>query len=119
MQACPYDALYIDPNKGTAAKCNYCAHKIENSYEPSCVVVCPVEAIISGDLDDPNSSISNYVSEHEVTVRKPESGAKPNVFYVETSETFLILTPLNAPANISGLIKQQELVILQSMLTLD
>ena len=89
MQACPYDALYIDPNKGTAAKCNYCAHKIENSYEPSCVVVCPVEAIISGDLDDPNSSISNYVSEHEVTVRKPESGAKPNVFYVETSQDIL------------------------------
>ena len=26
MQACPYDALYIDPNKGTAAKCNFCAH---------------------------------------------------------------------------------------------
>jgi len=89
MQACPYDALYIDPNKGTAAKCNYCAHRIENSYEPSCVVVCPVEAIISGDLDDPNSSISNYISEHEVTVRKPESGAKPNVFYVETSEDIL------------------------------
>ena len=89
MQACPYDALYIDPNKGTAAKCNYCAHRIEHSYEPSCVIVCPVEAIISGDLDDPNSSISGYLSEHETTVRKPESGAKPNVFYVETSEESL------------------------------
>jgi Fe-S-cluster-containing dehydrogenase component len=89
MQACPYDALYIDPNKGTAAKCNYCAHRIEHSYEPSCVIVCPVEAIISGDLDDPNSSISGYLTEHETTVRKPESGAKPNVFYVETSEESL------------------------------
>ena len=89
MQACPYDALYIDPNKGTAAKCNYCAHRIEHSYEPSCVVVCPVEAIISGDLDDPNSSISGYLNEHETIVRKPESGAKPNVFYVETSEDSL------------------------------
>ena len=89
MQACPYDALYIDPNKGTAAKCNYCAHRIEHSYEPSCVVVCPVEAIISGDLDDPNSSISGYLNEHETIVRKPESGAKPNVFYVETSEESL------------------------------
>ena len=89
MQACPYDALYIDPNKGTAAKCNYCAHRIEHSYEPSCVIVCPVEAIISGDLDNPNSSISGYLSEHETTVRKPESGAKPNVFYVETSEESL------------------------------
>jgi Fe-S-cluster-containing dehydrogenase component len=89
MQACPYDALYIDPNKGTAAKCNYCAHRIEHSYEPSCVIVCPTEAIISGDLDDPNSSISGYLTEHETTVRKPESGAKPNVFYVDTSEDIL------------------------------
>ena len=89
MQACPYDALYIDPNKGTAAKCNYCAHRIEHSYEPSCVIVCPTEAIISGDLDDPNSSISGYIRDHETTVRKPESGAKPNVFYVETSEEML------------------------------
>ena len=89
MQACPYDALYIDPNKGTAAKCNYCAHRIEHSYEPSCVIVCPTEAIVSGDLDDPNSSISGYIRDHETTVRKPESGAKPNVFYVETSEEML------------------------------
>ena len=89
MQACPYDALYIDPNKGTAAKCNYCAHRIEHSYEPSCVIVCPTEAIISGDLDDSNSSISGYLRDHETTVRKPESGAKPNVFYVETSEEML------------------------------
>ena len=89
MQACPYDALYIDPNKGTAAKCNYCAHRIEHSYEPSCVIVCPTEAIVSGDLDDPNSSISGYIRDHETTVRKPESGAKPNVFYIETSEEML------------------------------
>jgi hypothetical protein len=89
MQACPYDALYIDPNKGTAAKCNYCAHRIEHSYEPACVIVCPTEAIISGDLEDPNSSISGYLRDHETTVRKPESGARPNVFYVETSEEML------------------------------
>jgi hypothetical protein len=89
MQACPYDALYIDPNKGTAAKCNYCAHRIEHSYEPACVIVCPTEAIVSGDLDDPNSSISGYLRDHETTVRKPESGARPNVFYVETSEEML------------------------------
>ncbi|MFL2956821.1 MAG: 4Fe-4S dicluster domain-containing protein [Candidatus Thalassarchaeaceae archaeon] len=89
MQACPYDALYIDPNKGTAAKCNYCAHRIEHSYEPACVIVCPTEAIVSGDLDDDNSSISSYLRDHETTVRKPESGARPNVFYVETSEEML------------------------------
>ncbi len=89
MQACPYDALYIDPNKGTAAKCNYCAHRIEKSYEPACVIVCPTESIISGDLDDPNSAISIRIQENDVKVRKPESGANPNLFYVEASDEML------------------------------
>ena len=89
MQACPYDALYIDPNKGTAAKCNYCAHRIEHSYEPACVIVCPTESIVSGDLDGPNSAISNLVASHETTVRKPQSGAKPNLYYIDASEEML------------------------------
>ncbi len=89
MQACPYDALYIDPNKGTAAKCNYCAHRVENSFEPACVIVCPTESIVSGDLDDPTSKISQIVASENTTVRKPESGVKPNVFYVETSDEML------------------------------
>ncbi|MED5398549.1 MAG: 4Fe-4S dicluster domain-containing protein [Candidatus Thermoplasmatota archaeon] len=89
MQACPYDALYIDPNKGTAAKCNYCAHRVENSYEPACVIVCPTESIVSGDLDDPSSKISEIVSTQNTTVRKPESGTIPNVYYIEASEEML------------------------------
>ena len=89
MQACPYDALYIDPDNGTAAKCNYCAHRIEHSYEPACVIVCPTESIVSGDLDDPESKIAQIVSTQNTTVRKPESGAKPNVFYIEASEEML------------------------------
>ena len=89
MQACPYDALYIDPNEGTAAKCNYCAHRVEHSYEPACVIVCPTASIVSGDLDDPDSPISLLISENEVKVRKPEAGTKPNVYYVETSDEML------------------------------
>ena len=106
MQACPYDALYIDPNTSTAAKCNYCAHRVENSYEPACVIVCPTEAIISGDLDDPESNIAMIISEHTVTVRKPDSGAKPNVFYIETSPE--MLDPLAAPPQSTGVWTDQE-----------
>ena len=29
MQACPYDAIYIDPDTHTAAKCHYCAHRTD------------------------------------------------------------------------------------------
>jgi len=83
MQACPYDALYIDPNTQTAAKCNYCAHRVDIGLEPACVNVCPTQAIISGDLDDPNSRISKLKSREPVTVRKPEKGTKPALFYID------------------------------------
>ena len=54
MQACPYDALYIDPDTHTAAKCHFCAHRVERGLEPACVIVCPERAILAGDLDDPD-----------------------------------------------------------------
>jgi Fe-S-cluster-containing dehydrogenase component/formate-dependent nitrite reductase membrane component NrfD len=82
MQACPYDALYIDPDRNTAAKCNFDASRVEMGYKPACEVVCPTQAILSGDLDDPNSDISRRVAIEKVSVRKPEKGTKPKLFYV-------------------------------------
>ena len=83
MQACPYDAIYLDPDTHTAAKCHYCAHRVEVGMEPACVVVCPEHAIIAGDLDDPESEISRVLKGQDVQVRKPELGTQPNVFYIE------------------------------------
>ncbi len=88
-QACPYDAIYIDPETKTAAKCHYCAHRTDVGLEPACVVVCPEHAIIAGDLDDPESEISRVVAKNNVTVRKPEQGTSPKVFYIEGNELAL------------------------------
>jgi Fe-S-cluster-containing dehydrogenase component/formate-dependent nitrite reductase membrane component NrfD len=82
MQACPYDALYIDPNSNTAAKCNFCAHRVEMSLEPACVIVCPTQAILAGDLDNPHSQVSRTVANKKVSVRKPQKGTQPKLFYV-------------------------------------
>ncbi len=82
MQACPYDALYIDPETKTAAKCHYCAHRVESGLEPACVVVCPVQAIVPGDLDDPHSTISRLVASQQTQVRKPEQGTRPKLYYL-------------------------------------
>ena len=82
MQACPYDALYIDPNNNTAAKCNFCAHRVEMSLEPACVIVCPTQAILAGDLDNPGSKVSRVVATQKVSVRKPQKGTQPKLFYV-------------------------------------
>ena len=81
MQACPYDALYIDPMENTAQKCNFCAHRVDVGLEPACVIVCPEQAIIVGDLDDPTSQIGHMVATEKLTVRAPEQGTGPNVFY--------------------------------------
>ena len=83
MQACPYDALYIDPETHTAAKCNYCAHRIDVGLEPACVNVCPTQAIVSGDLDDPNSKIATLKREQNVTARQTEKGTQPALFYID------------------------------------
>src|ERR1700674_474412 len=82
MQACPYDALYIDPNNNTAAKCNFCAHRVEMSLEPACVIVCPTQAILAGDLDNPGSNVARVVATQKVSVRKPQKGTNPKLYYV-------------------------------------
>jgi Fe-S-cluster-containing dehydrogenase component/formate-dependent nitrite reductase membrane component NrfD len=89
MQACPYDALYIDPENHTAAKCNYCAHRVDVGLEPACVNVCPEHAIISGDMDDPESEISQLLGREQVTVRKAAKATKPNLFYIDGDEASL------------------------------
>ncbi len=89
MEACPYDAIYIDPQEHTAAKCNFCAHRVEEGLLPACVVVCPEEAIVTGDLDDPSTLIAQLVAREPVQVRKPEQGTRPHVFYIGADEATL------------------------------
>jgi Fe-S-cluster-containing dehydrogenase component/formate-dependent nitrite reductase membrane component NrfD len=96
-QACPYDALYIDPESHTAAKCNYCAHRVDVGLEPSCVQVCPERAIISGDMDDGGSEISRLLAREKVTVRRPEKGTEPKLFYINGDAA--ALTPDDAPVS--------------------
>ncbi len=101
MAACPYDALYIDPDTETAAKCNYCAHKIEVGLEPACVSVCPELAIVAGDTLDPSSRIAQLKATLPVLVRKPEMRTRPKVFYVGGEPA--ALRPLEAPRDLAYL----------------
>ena len=89
MQACPYDALYIDPAENTAQKCNYCVHRVEIGLEPACVVVCPEQAIIAGDLDDPTTKIANIVKTQKTSQRAIEQGTGPNLFYLGADQASL------------------------------
>lgn len=89
IAACPYDAIYIDPESQTAAKCNFCSHRLDVGLEPACVVVCPEEALVFGDLDDPTSKIAQLVGREKTQVRKPEKNTDPKCFYVGADESVL------------------------------
>ena len=97
MQGCPYDAIYIDDETHTAAKCNFCAHRIDQGLEPACVVVCPTESIWVGDLDDPESGIARLAATEDTAVRSPEQDTRPQVFYLGADRA--VLDPLYAPVD--------------------
>ncbi len=81
MNACPYDAIYINPATNTANKCNFCNHRIEQGLEPSCVVVCPTHAIRVADLDDPTDDTTRIIARSDTAVRAPEQQTLPKVYY--------------------------------------
>jgi Fe-S-cluster-containing dehydrogenase component len=99
MQACPYDALYIDPQTETAAKCNFCAHKVEVGLEPPCVTVCPTQAIVAGDLDDASSRLVQLIGREPVQVRKPEKGTLPKLFYIDGDAAALVPSAAPPPSD--------------------
>ncbi|WDL97595.1 4Fe-4S dicluster domain-containing protein [Alicyclobacillus sp. ALC3] len=106
IAACPYDAIYINPDVHSAEKCNFCAHRIDQGLEPACVIVCPVEAIVVGNLNDPNSEVLQLISRSKADVRKPEKGTNPKVFYVGASD--YTLNPSKATYEGAHLYSQQN-----------
>lgn len=63
-------------------KCTFCAHRLERGQLPACVVACPSEARIFGDMDDAGSEPRKQLARYESFVLKPEAGTKPNVHYI-------------------------------------
>lgn len=106
MAACPYDAIFINPEDHSAEKCNFCAHRIDMGLEPACVVVCPVEAILVGDMNDPSSRVAQIVNREPVSVRRPEKEALPKLFYKGAHQA--TLDPLAARRPDGGLFMWSE-----------
>ena len=81
IASCPYDAIFINPEDHSAEKCNFCAHRLDVGLEPACAVVCPTEAIMVGDINDPDSRVAQMIHREPVTVRRPEKDTRPKLFY--------------------------------------
>ncbi len=87
-----YEKDYVKPRltSGVARKCTYCAHRVDEGLDPACVVACPTNARIFGDLDDEGGLLRQYIaSEERETGRTPfkllpEAGTEPSGQYLGT-----------------------------------
>jgi molybdopterin-containing oxidoreductase family iron-sulfur binding subunit len=81
LPACPYDALVYDTDRNIVRKCNLCAERLDDGFEPFCALCCGPEAIFYGNIADPNSKVSQLASDRKAYILKPESKTGPGVYY--------------------------------------
>ena len=85
----------VEPRpRGVVEKCTFCSHRIDRGLTqgltpgidpqatPACVNVCPVGARVFGDINDAESPISKYLTEHETFHLREDLGTEPKVHYV-------------------------------------
>ena len=91
VQACPYDARFINHETQTADKCTFCEHRLEAGLLPACVESCVGGARVIGDLNDQGSEINRRMAEHkeDLKVLKPGMNTAPRVYYIGLPDAFV------------------------------
>ena len=86
--ACPYGAREIDEKEKVMKKCTLCVDRIydlsipEERRKPACVLACPTNARLFGDVGDPNSDVSTMIRDNNGYQLMPEWGTKPANHYL-------------------------------------
>lgn len=88
MTACPYNARYFKEENRAVDKCDFClaSRLSKGETNTACSEACPADVRVFGDLADPESRVYQLVHTPEtmVWVLRPETGAVPNVFYINS-----------------------------------
>ncbi len=66
VDACPVGAIFWNEEEQIPQKCTMCAELLDDpdypGFEPRCVEACPNQALVFGDLADPDSEISKLIA---------------------------------------------------------
>ena len=93
VDACPIGAIYWNEELQLPQKCTMCAELLDDpeypGKEPRCVEACPNEALIFGDLDDPESKVSKRIAAGKVTPLKGLEDIQTNVVHLNVPTAFL------------------------------
>ena len=103
IEACPYGARYFNGESagyfgteltemekigfsrhktGVVEKCTFCVDLVAQGKEPACVKTCIGKARYFGDLDDPDSKVSQLIKSRHGTQLLKELGTDPSVYYL-------------------------------------
>jgi len=83
VEACPYDARYMNLRTNKVDKCDFCSARVERGEQPACVNTCTAHAKFFGDLEDPQDFVFNAVYEKHARRLENEAAAPgPNVYYL-------------------------------------
>jgi len=106
VKACPYGARYMRamegaPDKKVVDKCSFCVELLGKGGTPACVKNCLTDAMVFGDLSDPDSEVAALVKNGAVRLISSEVSIGPNVYYMGTSKDVELLkseaTPTQKP----------------------
>ncbi len=88
--ACPMGAVYWNEDLQLPQKCTMCAELLDDpdypGFEPRCVEACPNQALVFGDLADPESRVSKLIAANKVT---PWKGLQGSVVHLNIPGKFL------------------------------
>ena len=82
MEACPYDARFVDDTMVAVDKCTFCDHRIDEYGTTACQATCPTKVRLFGDLDDEESDIVQLLKTKKFFFQKEEAGTLPKLFYI-------------------------------------
>ncbi len=94
--ACPYGARELDEGRKVMTKCTLCVDRVhdqnlpEAERKPACVMACPTNARLFGDVHDQNSEVSVAIRERGGYALMPEWGTRPANHYLPRKITELI-----------------------------
>ena len=57
IEECPFGAPQFNPVTNKVEKCNMCVNRVDEGLAPSCVLVCPTNALLFGDVNKVNEEI--------------------------------------------------------------
>lgn len=83
INSCPHRLITWNEDKDVPQKCTFCAHLLDAGWKvPRCVEACPTGALIFGDLDDPDSEVSQRMVRADVEALSPGFNLAPKVVYM-------------------------------------